>query len=87
MIVGGIESQKVYISDCSGFRADQHGTRRRGILETPPELEGLWDWAIMNGVMPSLAAQVTDILLTLQLQQSSLERIASHGEAVITHSI
>lgn len=39
LIVGGIDPQKVCVSDCNAFSEDQHGTRRRWILETPPGLE------------------------------------------------
>lgn len=53
---GGTEPQKVYVSDCDGFRAEQHRTGRRESVDTSPGLEGVCNWAIMNGVMPSLAA-------------------------------
>lgn len=35
MIAGGTEPQKVCVSECTGFREDQHGTHRKGILEIP----------------------------------------------------
>lgn len=41
MIAGGTEPQKVCVFECNGFREDQQGTHRKGILETPAGLEGL----------------------------------------------
>lgn len=41
MIAGGTEPQKVCVSECTRFREDQHGTHRKGVLETPAGLEGL----------------------------------------------